>query len=106
MSTNGGSGTPPPPPPPPPPPGGGYQPVAAGNNGFAVASLVLGILGCLGIAAILAVVFGFIARSQIRKSGQAGDGMAVAGIVLGFVWIALSIITVATGGYDFDFDTY
>jgi hypothetical protein len=36
------------------------------------------------------VIFGFVARKQIRESGgrQGGSGMALAGIILGFVGVA------------------
>jgi hypothetical protein len=64
------------------------------TNGFAVAALVVGILGPMGCFAwILALVFGYIGKSQIDQSGgyQKGRGMAVAGIVLGYVWGALVI---------------
>jgi Domain of unknown function (DUF4190) len=69
------------------------------TNGFAVAALVLGILGFVacGIPAVLALVFGYKARKQIDASGgvQAGRGMAKAGIVLGWVWIGLLIAYLA-----------
>jgi hypothetical protein len=60
------------------------------TNGFSIASLVLGIVWVFGLGAILAVIFGFVARKQIRESGgrQAGSGMALAGIILGFVGVA------------------
>jgi Domain of unknown function (DUF4190) len=43
---------------------------------------------------ILALVFGYIARSQIDASGgrQTGRGMAVAGIILGWVWAGLVVV--------------
>jgi hypothetical protein len=93
-------------PPPPPPPGYGsppyahpgvvpqgypaYPPAVQTTNGFSIASLVLGIVWVFGLGAILAVVFGFVARKQIRESEgrQGGGGMALAGIILGFVGIA------------------
>jgi hypothetical protein len=64
--------------------------MAPSTNGFSIASLVLGIVWVFGIGAILAVIFGFVARKQIRESGgrQGGGGMALAGIILGFVGIA------------------
>jgi hypothetical protein len=69
-----------------------------GTNGFATASLVLGICGFLlcGIGSILAIVFGHIARSQIRRSGgrQQGAGIAMAGLVLGYIWVGLIVIVV------------
>jgi len=61
---------------------------------MAIAALVCGILGVSAVAIIL----GFVARSQIRRSGgvERGGGMALAGIVLGFVWLALSLIFTIT----------
>ena len=63
---------------------------STGTNGYAIASLVLGIVWMFGLGSILAVIFGFMARRQIDESGgrQGGGGLAVAGIVLGFVGIA------------------
>jgi len=98
------SQAPPPPPPPTSPPGPGpgqpYSPPSQGQtNGLAITSLVLGIAGffvsCLGIVSwILALVFGYRARTQIDESGgaQKGRGMAVAGIVLGWVGLALMVV--------------
>jgi hypothetical protein len=80
------------------------RPVPSGpNNGMAIAALCCGIAGFLCIIpAILGIIFGFVAKSQIRATGfqQRGDGMATAGIVLGIVWIALSVILLATGSVD------
>jgi hypothetical protein len=61
------------------------------TNGFAVASLVLGIVWAMWLGSILALVFGYIAKDQIDRSGgrQTGREMAVAGIVLGWVGVAL-----------------
>lgn len=75
---------------------GGLQ--ALGNvhvtSGFSVASLVLGILGFSGICAILAIVFGAIGINQANKRVAGGKGMAVAGVVLGSVWLALEITVI------------
>lgn len=64
--------------------------VAPSNSGKAIASLVLGILWLGGLGSILAVVFGVIARKEIKASGGAlkGDGMALAGLILGIIGIA------------------
>ena len=71
----------------------------ASTNGFAVASLVLGILGIVacGVPAVLALVFGYKARKQIAASGggQSGRGMATAGIVLGWIWLGLTVAYIA-----------
>jgi Domain of unknown function (DUF4190) len=73
-----------------PPPGYGQAPpVGQTTNGLAIASLVLGIVWVFGLGSILAVIFGFVGRKQIRQSGgrQSGGGMAIAGIILGFVGV-------------------
>jgi len=70
------------------------------NNGTAVAALVCGIAGflCL-IPGILGIILGFVAKGQIRQSNgtQRGDGMATAGIVLGCIWVALTVVLLAAG---------
>ena len=61
--------------------------VAARTNSLAVASLLLGLLSLFVPFAILAVILGHVARSQIRKSAgrQKGAGMALAGLILGYL---------------------
>jgi hypothetical protein len=90
-------------------PGGGYAPVPK-NNGMAIASLVLGILWICSVGSILAVIFGYMAKKQIKESGgvEQGDGMATAGIVLGWIGIAfliLYLIGLAVGFATFEFET-
>lgn len=62
--------------------------VNRGTNGMAIASLVLGLVGL----SVLAVVFGHVAKSQISRTGESGDGMASWGLVLGYLQLALSLI--------------
>jgi Domain of unknown function (DUF4190)/Septum formation len=80
----------PPPPPPPPPPGGG------GTSGFAIASLVFGIIG--GIP--LGIAFGIVALVRIKQRRQSGTGMAIAGITLSCLWLlaigAIVIVALST----------
>jgi len=77
----------------------GFTPVPP-NNGMAVASLVLSCVGIVpflfGIPCILGIIFGFVARSQIRNSPvpQQGSGLALAGIIVGFSLIVLFILVV------------
>ena len=54
------------------------------------ASLICGIAEffTLGIAAVPAVILGHVARAQIKRTGERGDGMAIAGLVLGYLGIA------------------
>ncbi|MGA2036871.1 MAG: RDD family protein [Acidimicrobiales bacterium] len=74
------------------------------NNGLAIASLACSLFGILfvGIPAILGVVFGLVARSQIHRSGgsQVGAGLALAGTTVGFVvigfWTLLIILPTVT----------
>ena len=66
-------------------------------NGLAVASLVLGILWLMWVGSILAVVFGYIAKGRIERSPdtEGGSGLAVAGIVLGWVGVGSLVLMVA-----------
>ncbi|MDX3646081.1 DUF4190 domain-containing protein [Streptomyces sp. MB09-02B] len=64
-------------------------------NGLAIAALVLGVLCFLpGIGLVL----GVLALVQIRRKGERGKGMAVAGIVLSTVGALLMTLALTTGG--------
>jgi hypothetical protein len=76
------------------PPGGpggpGRRAGAPGKaNGFAVASLILGLLGITVIGAIAGVVLGILALGQIRRTGQRGRGLAIAGLAFSALWLVL-----------------
>ena len=66
------------------------------TSGYAIASLILGIAGLFVfpiVPSILAIVFGHKAREDLRRDpAVGGDGLATAGIVLGWVGIALTAI--------------
>jgi hypothetical protein len=68
------------------------------TNGLAVASLVLGVVWIYWIGSILALIFGYVARKQIRERGDSGDGLAIAGIVLGWVGIGIVVIVMVVAG--------
>jgi hypothetical protein len=76
-------------------------PVRPQTSGLAIASLVLGVIGLVGlplIPPILAVVFGHVALGQIRASNgrTTGRELAIVGLVLGYVGIAIALaITIA-----------
>jgi hypothetical protein len=55
------------------------------TNALAIVALVLAIMGLGPIAAIV----GHIARGQIRHRGDSGDGLALAGIIVGWITTAL-----------------
>lgn len=71
----------------------------AKTDGFAVASLVLGIVGVVGICcyglgavvAVIALVFGILSLVRARKRGTGVNGLAVAGVVLGAVGVVLGV---------------
>lgn len=71
------------------------------TNGLAVAALVLGILWLAGLGALLALIFGLIALSQIRTQPEhySGKGMAIAGVVLGAVGIVVPAILIALAAF-------
>jgi hypothetical protein len=77
-----------------------YAPQAVpeqGTNGLAVASLVLSICGLLFlwvIGPILAVIFGHVSLGQIKRNREGGRGMAIAGIVMGWIGTAVTILFV------------
>ena len=84
--------------PPPYPPPYPYYVASPSTNGFAIAALVLGILWVYWIGSILAVVFGHIALVQTRERGQRGRGMAIAGLVLGNIGLAV-LVAVILGAF-------
>ncbi len=89
------------------PPAGAYPPPlglqvvpAPPVNGMAIASLVCGILGWVMfplVAPLLAVIFGHVARGQIRRTGEGGGGMALAGLLLGYINLALCLAVLLVG---------
>ncbi len=72
-----------------------YAAPAEQTNRLAVASLVCALAVFLIPlpTSILAIVFGHIARGQIRRTGERGAGLALAGLVLG--WAEVVLITLA-----------
>jgi hypothetical protein len=64
---------------------------------MAIASLVVGILWIFWVGSVLALVFGYIARDQIRRTGEGGDGQAIAGIVLGWIGVGILALAVVAG---------
>jgi uncharacterized protein DUF4190/uncharacterized protein DUF1707 len=76
-----------------------YQPVPGGGpgstNGLAIGSLICGIGQFFGfwlLGTIPAIVLGHLARRQIRQTREQGDGMALAGLVLGYIGVGLTVI--------------
>ncbi len=64
----------------------GLRPAAVGTNSMSVAALIMGLT-----IAPLGVVFGHIALSQIKRTGQSGRGLAIAGLVLGYISVGVMV---------------
>lgn len=74
--------------------GGGYgAPPPAGTNGMAIAALITGLL-----CGVVGVILGIISLGQIKRTGQGGKGLAIAGIVLGVLNMIGGLIVVLTMG--------
>lgn len=79
-----------------------YQPPQRSTtSSMAIVSLVFGILAWVMlpfVGALIAVICGHLARAEIRRAPVdqriEGDGMAVAGLVLGYVQLTFSVLAV------------
>jgi len=67
------------------------------TNVLAVISMISSIVGVFfwGIFAVAGVIMGHIALSQIKKRGEGGRGMAVAGLIVGYVAIGVWLLIAA-----------
>jgi len=71
------------------------------TSSLAVVSLIFGILAYVflpGIGALVAVICGHSARSEIRRAPPGsinGDGIALSGLILGWIQIGLALIALA-----------
>jgi hypothetical protein len=76
---------------------GGYSPPGYGppsTDPFAIVSLVaacIGVFVCF-VGPIVAIVFGHIARSRIKRTGAGGRGLALAGLIIGYLEIVFATV--------------
>ncbi|WP_207929035.1 DUF4190 domain-containing protein, partial [Actinomadura sp. 6K520] len=63
-------------------------------NIFAIYSVAMGAIGPIscGLLSIPAIVTGHMGLSRARRSGERGTGLAVAGIVLGWLMVGIWIL--------------
>ncbi len=81
-------------------PPGGMVAAAGQTNTLAVVSLVTAIIAPFGhftgigglTLTIVSIVTGHMARAQIRKTGERGDGFALAGLIISYVHVALTAL--------------
>jgi hypothetical protein len=72
-------------------------------SGWSVAALIFGIIGMLGgfcvfgIPCIAAVICGHAGLVD-SKNGKGGRGMAIAGLIMGYLFVIPAIIFLVTGG--------
>jgi Domain of unknown function (DUF4190) len=69
-------------------------PGEAVHDGLAIASLVLSLVYIGGLGSLLAVIFGHKSRGEARRAGRQPSGMATAGLVLGYIGLAVTVIAV------------
>lgn len=65
------------------------------TNGMAVASLVLSIAGMVAlpiIGPLMGVIFGTVAKNQIKTTHEEGSGLATAGIIIGIIQLVLALL--------------
>jgi hypothetical protein len=65
----------------------GYAPAGPRTNTLAIVALILGFVVPLG-----GIICGHIALGQIKRTGEGGHGLALAGAILGYVFTALTIL--------------
>jgi len=68
----------------------------AKTNELAIASLACGLAQFMfgPVSAIPAIVFGHVARHQIKRTGEQGAGLALAGLILGWAAVILTIVLI------------
>jgi len=69
-------------------------PPMAKTNSLAITSLICGIAQFMfgPLTTIPAVICGHMARGQIRRTGEQGAGMALAGLILGWIGVGFTVL--------------
>ena len=66
--------------------------MAGRTNGLAIASLVCSLLGFVTcLSAPVGIVLGHVAKKQIKQTGEQGEGMATAGLWVGYILTGLGL---------------
>jgi hypothetical protein len=59
------------------------------TNGIAIAALISSFF-----VSVLGIILGFVALNQIKTSGEQGRGLALAGIIIGFVAVGITVLII------------
>ena len=64
------------------------------TSGKAITSLILSLLWLYGLGSLLAIIFGHIARAEIKNSNGklTGSGLALAGLIIGYISLGVVVI--------------
>jgi hypothetical protein len=62
---------------------------------LAIASLVASVIWLCGIGSIAGIVMGVVALTQVKRTGEQGQGLAIAGIAVGAVTLILGFALTA-----------
>jgi hypothetical protein len=62
---------------------------------LAIASLVASVIWLCGIGSIAGIVMGVVALTQVKRTGEHGQGLAIAGIAVGAVTLILGFALTA-----------
>jgi hypothetical protein len=71
-----------------------YVPPPREQNTAAMASLLCGLFAplVLGLSALPAVILGHKARAEIQRTREQGEGAAMTGLILGWIWMAFGFL--------------
>ncbi len=69
----------------------GQSSASGKTSGWAISSFILGLLGVF----VLGAIFGVVALRRIKRFGQRGRGLAIAGLVLSALWLVVIVVAIA-----------
>lgn len=79
-----------------PPPAGGYAvyPAPRPTNNMALAAFIVSLVSLFScpLIGLVSVFLGRRARDEIRRTGEQGDGLAQAGVIIGWVGVGLAVL--------------
>lgn len=65
----------------------------SGTNALAIASFVLSLSGITFVAQVAGIITGHLALKQIQETGEAGHGLAKAGLIISYAIVGLSLLS-------------